>query len=52
MKLDDVVYLIGLITCFSYILMISLDHWNKMVDYLINSPFGPELDEKQKSFIE
>ena len=27
------------ITCFSYILMISLDHQNKMVDYLKNWPF-------------
>ena len=27
------------ITCFSYVLMISLDHQNKMADYLINWPF-------------
>ena len=27
------------ITCFSYICMISLDHYNKMADYLINLPF-------------
>ena len=25
--------------CFSYVLMISLDPWNKMADYLINQPF-------------
>ena len=31
--------LFRLITCFSYILMISLDHQNKMADYLINQPF-------------
>ena len=31
--------LFRLITCFSYILMISLDHQNKMADYLINRPF-------------
>ena len=31
--------LFRLITCFSYILMISLDHQNKMADYLINPPF-------------
>ena len=31
--------LFRLITCFSYILMISLDHQNKMADYLINWPF-------------
>ena len=29
---------IRLITCFSYILMISLDCWNKMADCLINQP--------------
>ena len=27
------------ITCFSYVLMISLDHQNKMTNYLINPPF-------------
>ena len=27
------------ISCYSYILMISLEHQNKMADYLINWPF-------------
>ena len=38
-KLLYLLYLFRLITCFSYILMISLDHQNKMTDYLINQPF-------------
>ena len=32
-------FIIRLITCFSYVLMISLDHQNKMADYLKNWPF-------------
>ena len=31
--------IIRLITCFSYVLMISLDHQDKMANYLIDWPF-------------
>ena len=34
-----VYYIIRLITCFAYTLMISLNCWNKMADYIINRPF-------------